>query len=128
MKVLLNSLLLVDKVRSAQLIFKMVSGKNNLTSSMREVKLEKVVMSISCGGHGDERVRKAWNMLSTVSGQTPVLRKSKITINQFRIRRNEKIATDVTMRGPKARDILNRALRIKGLYGSATTWSRPPQL
>ena len=38
---------------------------------------------------------------------------AKITIRSFSIRRGEKIACHVTVRGDKARDLLERGLRVK---------------
>ena len=39
--------------------------------------------------------------------------KARYTVRQFGIRRNEKIAVHVTIRGPKAEEILERGLKVK---------------
>lgn len=52
-------------------------------------------------------------MLEQLTGQTPVSSKASFTIRTFGIRRNEKIATHVTIRGPKAEEILERGLKVK---------------
>ena len=52
-------------------------------------------------------------MLEQLSGQTPVYSKARFTVRTFGIRRNEKIAVHVTVRGEKAAEILERALRVK---------------
>jgi len=46
----------------------------------------------------------------------PLLRptgKARYTVRTFGIRRNEKIAVHVTVRGPKAEEILERGLKVK---------------
>ena len=48
-----------------------------------------------------------------MTGQAPVYSKARYTIRTFGIRRNEKIAVHVTVRGEKAAEILERALRVK---------------
>jgi large subunit ribosomal protein L11e len=52
-------------------------------------------------------------VLEQLTGQTPVHSKSRYTIRHFGIRRNEKIACHVTIRGPKAEEVLERALKVK---------------
>ena len=39
--------------------------------------------------------------------------KARYTVRSFGIRRNEKIAVHVTVRGPKAEEILERGLKVK---------------
>ncbi len=38
---------------------------------------------------------------------------ARLTVRTFGIRRNEKIACYVTVRGPKAEEILNKGLQVK---------------
>lgn len=44
-------------------------------------------------------------MLEQLTGQTPVTSKARYTVRSFGIRRNEKIACHVTIRGPKAEEM-----------------------
>ena len=60
----------------------------------------------------DSQTRVA-KVLEQLSGQTPVYSKARYTVRTFGIRRNEKIAVHVTVRGEKAAEILERALRVK---------------
>lgn len=52
-------------------------------------------------------------MLEQLTGQSPVTSKARYTLRGFGIRRNEKIACHVTVRGPKAEEILERGLKVK---------------
>ena len=44
---------------------------------------------------------------------SPSAGKARYTVRTFGIRRNEKIAVHVTVRGPKAEEILERGLKVK---------------
>lgn len=67
---------------------------------------------ISVGESGD-RLTRASKVLEQLTGQTPVTSKARYTVRTFSIRRNEKIAVHVTIRGPKAEEILERGLKVK---------------
>ncbi|RDX94103.1 60S ribosomal protein L11, partial [Mucuna pruriens] len=52
-------------------------------------------------------------VLEQLSGQTPVFSKARYTVRSFGIRRNEKIACYVTVRGDKAMQLLESGLKVK---------------
>ena len=53
-------------------------------------------------------------MLQELTEQEPVFSAARLTVRTFSIRRNEKIATHVTVKGQKAEDILQKGLAVKG--------------
>merc|ERR1712097_93226 len=79
---------------------------------MKELVLEKLCVNICVGESGD-RLTRAAKVLEQLTGQTPVFSKARFTVRSFGIRRNEKIACRVTVRGPKAEEILEAGLKVK---------------
>ena len=58
-----------------------------------------------CVGESGDRLTRASKVLEQLTGQTPVTSKARYTVRTFSIRRNEKIAVHVTIRGPKAEEM-----------------------
>merc|ERR1712070_455118 len=87
---------------------RIMGDKDNV---MREIKVDKMIINIAVGEAGD-RLTKAVRVLNQLSDQTPVENKARYTVRTFGIRRTEKIATHVTIRGEKAMDLIDRGLKI----------------
>merc|ERR1712166_56950 len=81
-------------------------------NAMREVRVEKLILNL-CTGESGDKLTKAAKVLEDLTDQKPVESKARYTIRSFGIKRNEKIAVHVTVRGDKADELLRRGLRVK---------------
>lgn len=79
---------------------------------MREIFIQKLCINCCVGESGD-KLEKAAKVLRDYTQQDVRFSKAKITVRSFGIRRNEKIAVCVTVRGAKAKKILDMALKVK---------------
>ena len=91
-------------------IFIMVA-ETKAKNPMRDTRIRKLCLNICVGESGD-RLTRASKVLEALTGQTPVFSKARYTVRSFGIRRNEKIAVHVTVRGAKAEEILERGLKV----------------
>lgn len=89
---------------------------------MREINIKKLSIHI-CVRESGAKLDKAAKVLEQLTGQKPVASKARMTIRNFGIRRNEKIAVHVNMSGKKAHELLNTALRVKEYELKASCFS-----
>merc|ERR1719469_1715485 len=86
--------------------------KEKFDNKMREIKIEKLILNL-CTGESGDKLTKAAKVLEDLTNQKPVESKARYTIRSFSIKRNEKIAVHVTVRGKQAEDLLEKALKVK---------------
>jgi hypothetical protein len=89
---------------------------------MKGIEIDKLILNISAGESGD-RLTFATRVLEQLSGQKPCHGKARYTVRQFGIRRNENISSYVTVRGQKAKDIIERGLKCKEYELNASNFS-----
>merc|ERR1719311_1987196 len=86
--------------------------KEKFDNKMRDIKIEKLILNL-CTGESGDKLTKAAKVLEDLTGQKPVESKARYTIRSFSIKRNEKIALHVTVRGKQAENLLHTALKVK---------------
>ena len=89
-----------------------VVKKEKSKNVMRDLRIRKLCLNICVGESGD-RLTRASKVLEQLTGQTPVFSKARYTVRSFGIRRNEKIGVFCTVRGEKAKEILEKGLKVK---------------
>merc|ERR1712173_566587 len=102
---------LISRVSSRTYRRKMAAPAEK-TNCMKDIRIAKLCLNICVGESGD-RLTRAAKVLEQLTGQSPVFSKARFTVRSFGIRRNEKIACRVTVRGPKAEEILESGLKVK---------------
>merc|ERR1712224_482507 len=86
--------------------------KEKYDNKMIEIKIEKLILNL-CTGESGDKLTKAAKVLQDLTGQVPVESKAQYTIRSFSIKRNEKIAVHVTVRGDQAEELLQKGLKVK---------------
>ena len=81
-------------------------------NKMRNIQVDKLILNL-CTGESGDKLTKAAKVLEDLSDQKPVESKAKYSIRSFGIKRNEKIACHVTVRGEKAEELIKRGLKVK---------------
>lgn len=84
------------------------------TSTMQTPKVEKVVVSVGVGKmmKDKEKIKLVEDRLAKITGQKPASRGAKKSIATFKTRIGDKIGYQVTLRGKRAQDFLNRLLHV----------------
>ncbi len=84
------------------------------TSTMQTPKVVKVVVSVGVGKmlKDKEKVKLVEDRLAKITGQKPASRGAKKSIATYKTRIGDKVGYQITLRGQRAQDFLNRLLHI----------------
>ena len=87
-----------------------LSSKLGITNTMRLPKLTKVVLNVCIGDAKDNAnwLKQAVDEMSIISGQKPIITKSKKAISNFKLRANDPVGVSVTLRKDKMYEFLDR--------------------
>ena len=83
----------------------------SVQNKLNEIRVAKLCININPGAVGDQ-VTRASRVIFQLTEQKAMLARSHRTVPKFGIRRNDKIAAYVTVRGERAVKILNLALQV----------------
>lgn len=93
--------------------FKTLGKNHGWTSVMQAPKVEKVIVSVGIGSVKDKnKIALIADRLAKVTGQKPATRSAKKAIATYKTRVGDKLGYQVTLRGKRAQDFLNRLLHI----------------
>lgn len=94
--------------------FETLKGAHEWKNVMQTPRIEKVVVSVGIGKLGKDKQRIALiaDRLGKVTGQKPANRGAKKSIATFKTRIGDHIGYQVTLRGKRAQDFLNRLIHV----------------
>lgn len=93
--------------------FETLKAAFNYTNKMQAPKLVKVVINTGVGSFKDKKkIDLVQDRLVKIAGQRPVKKGAKISISAFKVREGDPVAFQVTLRGNRMFDFLDRLLNI----------------
>jgi len=93
--------------------FESLKSKIGLSNVMETPKIEKVVVSVGFGKVQDKnKIALIKDRLLKITGQMPVTRGAKVSIASFKLREGQPVGYQVTLRGKRMHDFLNKLLNI----------------
>ena len=99
-----------EKIAEAYNSMKADFGYKN---KMQAPKIEKVVVSVGVGSQKDKKkIELIENRLSKITGQKPAARVAKKSIATFKVREGDLSGYQVTLRGPRMYDFLDRLVNV----------------
>lgn len=85
----------------------------NIKNAMQSPKVMKVVLSSGTGSFKDKNKNKVVeDRLGKISGQKPVAKVAKKSVATFKVREGDLVGYQVTLRGPRMFDFLNKLVYI----------------
>lgn len=94
--------------------FDTLKGDFGWKNVMQTPRIEKVVISVGIGklAKDKEKVKLVANRLEKITGQKAVVRGAKKAIATYKTRIGDKLGYQITLRGKRAEDFLNRLVHI----------------
>jgi len=93
--------------------FKELKDKLGLSNVMQTPKIQKVVVSTGTGSTTDKnKIKLIEDRITKITGQKPVVNKAKKSIATFKLREGEPIGYQVTLRGTRMNDFLDKLIHI----------------
>ncbi len=93
--------------------FATLKGEFGWKNVMQVPKLQKVVISVGVGSTKDKnKIALIEKRLAIITGQKPVARGAKKSIATYKTRIGDKVGFQVTLRGKRMQDFLNRLIHI----------------
>jgi large subunit ribosomal protein L5 len=91
-----------------------LKSKLNYDNINQVPKIEKIVVNCSVGSQADRKaaVEDAARDVAAITGQKPVITKSRVSISNFKLRENENIGVKVTLRGRAMYEFLERLTKL----------------
>ncbi|MCC7004327.1 50S ribosomal protein L5 [Candidatus Nomurabacteria bacterium] len=95
-------------------VFELMKGKFHYKNVMQTPKIKKAVVNVGVGSLKDKKKGEAVivDRLTKITGQKPSARPSKKSIASFKVRQGDIVGYQVTLRGKRLEDFLNRFLNV----------------
>lgn len=99
-----------DKIKKS---FEIMKNDFGYTNVMQSPRIEKVVVSCGVGSFKDKKkVELAFDRISKITGQKPVMKGAKQSIASFKVREGDVVGIQVTLRGNMMYDFLDKFINI----------------
>lgn len=99
-----------DKIKNS---FTQLKGEFGYKTLMQAPKIEKVVISSGVGSFKDKKkIDLVYDRLARITGQRPVKKGAKQSIAAFKVREGDTVGMQVTLRGSRMNDFLDRLINI----------------
>ena len=84
------------------------------SDDLKRYRVEKVVVNIGLGegAHDKNAIEATSRDLMAITGQKPAIRRARVSISGFKIRKGDPIGLKVTLRGKRMRDFLTKLFTI----------------
>ncbi len=93
--------------------FKVLKERFHYTNVMQSPRLTKIIVSVGVGSLKDKKkVELVANRLAVITGQKPAPRGAKKSIATFKVREGDTVGYQVTLRGKRMYDFVNKLLHV----------------